>query len=69
MRFAAISAGALAMLSAAGGLAALNGNEDGANDSTAATLAGHRGMVEGTVWIANEGGGSLTAIDAATTGS
>lgn len=67
MRVVALSAGALAVLAVAGGLAVLNGNDDRADeDPTAATLAGHRGMVEGTVWIANEGGGSLTAIDAAT---
>jgi hypothetical protein len=48
----ALSAGALAVLAAAGGLAVLNGYDDRADeDSTAATLAGHRGMVEGTVWI------------------
>jgi len=28
--------------------------------------AAHEGVVEGTVWVANEGSGSLTAIDAAT---
>ena len=28
--------------------------------------SGHEGMVEGTVWVANEGDGSLTAIDAST---
>lgn len=67
MRVVALSAGALAVLAAAGGLAALNGYDDRADEgSTAAALAGHRGMVEGTVWIANEGGDSLTAIDAAT---
>nr|WP_244242256.1 beta-propeller fold lactonase family protein [Nocardioides seonyuensis] len=64
---AALSAGALATLAAMGGLAALNDNDGGADeDPTEAGLASHRGMVEGTVWIANEGGGSLTAIDAAT---
>ena len=26
----------------------------------------HDGMVQGTVWVANEGGGALTAIDAGT---
>ena len=67
MRVVALSAGALAVLAVAGGLAVLNGNDDRADeDPTAATLAGHRGMGKGTVWIANEGGGSLTAIDAAT---
>ena len=62
-RLVGLSAGGLVTLAALGGLAVLNGNDE---DSTAAALARHRGMVDGTVWIANEGGGSLTAIDAAT---
>lgn len=62
MRFAAVSASALATLAIVGGLTVLNDDED----STTAMLASHRGMVAGTVWIANEGGGSLTANDAAT---
>lgn len=56
MRVVALSAGALATLAGVGGLAVLNGNDSGADkDSTEAVLASHRGMVEGTVWIANEG--------------
>ena len=44
------------------------GNDDGSNTTgrSVTAAASHRGMVDGTVWIANEDGGSLTAIDAAT---
>ena len=52
MRFVALSTGAFATLAAVGGLAVLTGNDDGADeDATAATLARHRGMVEGTVSV------------------
>lgn len=70
VRLLAVAAASLAILATVGAsVVALNSKDDGADageDSTAAVLASHRGMVEGTVWVANEGGGSLTAIDAAT---
>ena len=42
-------------------LVATDGNGPKQADRTA---SGHNGMVTGTVWVANEGSGSLTAIDA-----
>ncbi len=36
------------------------------DDHQPASTNAHRGMASGTVWVANEAGGSLTAIDAAT---
>lgn len=39
------------------------GGDDGSRPTDSADA--HAGMVRGTVWVANEGGGSLTAIDAA----
>lgn len=38
----------------------------GGEDPQAGTAAAHEGMINGTVWVANEAGGSLTAIDAGT---
>ena len=47
------------------GVVALRGGTP--DEGTAGTLrAAHSGMVTGTVWVANEEGGTLTAIDAAT---
>lgn len=46
---------------------AINGDSDAGDDSTRdIAVAAHTGMVTGTVWVANEEGGTLTAIDAAT---
>ena len=54
---AAAAAVAIGVVFVAGG-----GNEPKQADRTA---SGHDGMVTGTVWVANEGNASLTAIDAA----
>ena len=53
------------VLAAAIGFVALSGGgpDEGAADPL---RAAHTGMVTGTVWVANEEGGTLTAIDAAT---
>ncbi|WP_240641372.1 cytochrome D1 domain-containing protein [Nocardioides ferulae] len=64
-----LAAGSLAIVVTAAALVLVNrDNSDGSNAAGRSVTAAssHRGMVEGTVWIANEGGGSLTAIDAAT---
>ena len=53
------------VLAAAIGVIALTG--EGPDEGAADTLrTAHAGMVTGTVWVANEEGGTLTAIDAAT---
>src|SRR3972149_2831899 len=54
-----IAAGAPAGATAAGLL--LTGGSEKSPDAAA-----HQGMVEGTVWVANEYGNSITAIDAST---
>lgn len=57
-----LSAGAVAILAAAA-VAVVFRSGDGAEPRTA--IGEHNGMVRGTVWVANEDGASLTAIDAA----
>lgn len=63
----AVSIGAAGVFAAVG-----RGGDDTATsegrqgDAGAVAAASHGGMVTGTVWVANEEGGSLSAIDAAT---
>ena len=58
-----LAAGSIGILVATGAVVVVTSNGD---DRTSSTSTLHQGMVDGTVWVANEGGGSLTAIDAAT---
>ena len=61
-----LTVGSLAVLTTIGALLLADGNDDeDGNGSAQTAVASHRGMVEGTIWVANESG-SLTAIDAAT---
>lgn len=55
--FAAVAIGVLAV-------ALTRGGGEGRTTGSPPAAAGHDGMVKGTVWLANEGGNSLTAIDA-----
>ena len=69
MRRGLLAAAFLAILVTAGALALVNRDDTDSSDAASrgvTAAASHRGMVDGTVWIANEDGGSLTAIDAAT---
>lgn len=59
-----LAAGTLIVATAIGVAATLSlGGDDGSTMAT--SVDPHAGMVRGTVWVANEEGGSLTAIDAA----
>jgi YVTN family beta-propeller protein len=67
-RLGLVAAGSLVIAVVASVVALVDDDNDGSNAASRSVTraASHRGMVDGTVWIANEGGGSLTAIDAAT---
>lgn len=60
MRTLLILATAVLLAAAAAAAVIFATGEDGSQP----TVADHSGMVEGTVWVANEDGASLTAIDA-----
>jgi YVTN family beta-propeller protein len=60
-----IPAGAGVAILAAAAIAVVFRSGDGGEPPTAIARAEHDGMVRGTVWVANEDGASLTAIDAA----